>query len=67
MQAKVVVLIFLMLAFLQPVYANGGHIHVEGIFFLLLGSLVFLGSLGMVIYFLLRPDRQETDERSDQE
>jgi hypothetical protein len=57
----------LVLVFLQSAYANGGHIHVEGIFFLLLGGLIFLGGLCVVVYFLLRPHPEDADEPHDQD
>ena len=41
--------------------------HVEGIFFLLLGGLVFIGGLCVVVYFLLRPDPEETQAENDQD
>jgi hypothetical protein len=57
----------LTLLFLQPASANGDHIHAEGFVFLLLGGLVFLGGLGVVLYFLLRPRPEESNEPSDQD
>ena len=54
--------ITLLLIVLQPAYANGGHVHLEGVFFLLLGGVIFLGGLGMVLYFLFRPATPETPE-----
>jgi hypothetical protein len=65
MQASSIVVITLLLIFLQPAYANGGHMHLGGIFFLLLGGVVFLGGLFVVFYFLLRPSPDETSEESD--
>ena len=53
-----IVSITLSLIFLHPAYANGEDVHLGGIFFLLLGGLVFVGGLGVVLYFLFR---SETD------
>ena len=67
-RASTIVSIALLLVFLQPAYANGEHLHVGGIFLVLLGGLVFLGSFVVVFYFLLRstpdeaPEEQERDE-----
>jgi hypothetical protein len=61
---QMIALVILLLTVLQPAYANGGHVHLGGIFFLLLGGLVFLGGLFMVFYFLLRSDPAETQEES---
>jgi hypothetical protein len=61
-QGSIVVVITLLLTFLQPAYANGGHMHLGGVFFLLLGGVVFLGGLFLVIYFLLRPSPDDTSE-----
>jgi hypothetical protein len=41
--------------------------HVEGMFFLLLGGLIFLGGLCVVVYFLLRPHPEVADEPHDQD
>jgi hypothetical protein len=65
-RALVVIALFLII-FLQPAYANGGHVHVEGIFFLILGGLVFFGGLCVVVYFLLRPEPEEPDLPHDQD
>jgi hypothetical protein len=65
-RGSIIAFVTLLLTLLQPAYANGGHLHVEGIFFLLLGGVVFLGGLCIVFYFLLRPDPTETqDEHHD--
>lgn len=56
-----------LLVFLQPAYANGEHIHVEGLFLVLLGGVVFLGSLVVVFYFLLRADADEAQEEHDRD
>jgi hypothetical protein len=61
---QMIALVTLLLTVLQPAYANGGHVHLGGIFFLLLGGIVFLGGLFMVFYFLLRSDSAETQEES---
>ena len=53
------------LVFLQPAYANGEHIHVGGLFLVLLGAMVFLGSLVVVFYFLLRSHADEAQEERD--
>jgi len=57
--------IALLVVFLQPAYANGEHIHVGGLFLVLLGGVVFVGSLVAVFYFLLRPNADEANEDSD--
>ncbi len=45
--------------------ANGGHVHLGGIFFLLLGGLVFVVGIGVVFYLLLRPSDDTTDPDDD--
>ncbi len=45
----------------KPAVANGGHVHLGGIFFLLLGGLVFVAGIGMVFYLLLRPNTDDAD------
>ena len=57
--------IALLLAFLQPAYANGEHIHVGDLFLVLLGGVVFVGSLVVVFYLLLRSNADEADEGRD--
>jgi hypothetical protein len=57
----------LLLVFLQPAYANGEHIHVGGLFLVLLGGVVFLGSLVVVFYLLLRSNADEADEEDRSE
>ena len=64
-QSPIIVLIALLLTFLQPAYANGGHVHLGGIFFLLLGGVVFIGGFALVLYFLFRANPPATDEESD--
>ena len=54
-----------LLVFLQPAYANGEHIHAGGLFLVLLGGVVFLGSLVVVFYFLLRSNADEAQEDRD--
>ncbi len=61
-QSHIIVVITLLLTFLQPAYANGGHVHLGGVFFLLLGAVVFIGGLSLGIYFLLRSGPAETNE-----
>ncbi len=45
--------------------ANGGHVHLGGIFFLLLGGLVFVVGIGVVFYLLLRPNSDASDPDDD--
>ena len=52
-RASTIVSIALLFVFLQPAYANGEHVHVGGLFLVLLGGVVFLGSFVVVFYFLL--------------
>jgi hypothetical protein len=59
---SIIAFVTLLLTVLQPAYANGGHLHLGGIFFLLLSGAVFLGGVLMVFYFLLRPDPEDTQE-----
>jgi predicted membrane channel-forming protein YqfA (hemolysin III family) len=54
-----------LLVFLQPAYANGEHVHVGGIFLVLLGGVVFLSSVGVVFYFLLRSPSDEPENEED--
>lgn len=57
----------------KPATANGGHVHLGGIFFLLLGGIVFVAGIGVVFYLLLRPnpdgdaepEDDDIDERDD--
>ena len=57
------------LAWLRPAYANGGHVHLGGIFFLLLGGLIFFGGIGVIFYLLFRaePEEDESLEGFDDE
>ncbi|MGQ4807776.1 hypothetical protein NKDENANG_01136 [Candidatus Entotheonellaceae bacterium PAL068K] len=64
-QGRILIGTTLLLTFLQPAYANGGHVHLGGIFFLLLGAVVFLGGLFIIFYFLLRPSSDEISDESD--
>jgi hypothetical protein len=66
-RASTIVSIALLLVFLQPAYANGEHVHVGGLFLVLLGGVVFLGSLVVVFYFLLRATPEEAHEEQDSE
>lgn len=49
----------------KPAAANGGHVHLGGIFFLLLGGLVFVTGIGVVLYLLLRPNADASDPDDD--
>lgn len=64
-RAGIIISIALLLVFLQPAYANGDHIHVGGLFLVLLGGVVFVGSLVVVFYLLLRSNPEEANEDSD--
>ena len=64
-QSPIIVIIALLLTFLQPAYANGGHVHLGGVFFLLLGGLIFIGGFALVLYFLFRPSLPAADEESE--
>ena len=58
--------LFLLAVFSGSAHANGGHLHLGGIFFLLFGALAFVAGLVTVIYFLLRAapeDNDDDDER----
>ncbi len=54
-----------LLGLAKPAAANGGHVHLGGIFFLLLGGLVFVAGLGIVFYLLLRPNADASDPDDD--
>ncbi len=60
-------LVTVLLVLLRPVYANGGHVHLGGIFFLLLGGVVFIGGLVVIFYLLLRAEPEEAQEEHDYE
>ena len=64
---RLIILAPLMFLALQPAYANGGHVHLGGIFFLLLGGMVFIGSLAMVFYLLFRSDPEAQPEEDHDE
>ena len=64
-RAGITLSIALLLVFLQPAYANGEHIHVGGLFLVLLGGVVFVGSLVVVFYLLLRSNADEANEERD--
>jgi hypothetical protein len=66
-RASIVVSLAGLLVFLQPAYANGEHFHVGGLFLVLLGAVVFLGSLVVVFYFLLRSNAGEAQEEHDRD
>jgi hypothetical protein len=55
------------LALSRPAYANGGHVHLGGIFFLLLGGLIFFGGIGVIFYLLFRAEPEEEDESLEEE
>jgi hypothetical protein len=57
----------LVLLGLQSVHANGGHVHLGGIFFLLLGGLIFIGGLGTIFYLLFRADPGDADDIDGEE
>ena len=66
-RASTIVNIALLLVFLQPAYANGEHVHIGGLFLVLLGGVVFLGSVVVVFYFLLRGTPEEAHEEQESE
>ena len=51
----------------QPAYANGGHVHLGGIFFLLLGGIVFIGGIVVIFYLLLRAEPEASDAEESRE
>ena len=59
--------LFLLLAFSRPAHANGGHLHLGGIFFLLFGALAFVAGLVTVIYFLLRATPEDIDDDDERD
>jgi hypothetical protein len=59
-----VTLLFLLVS---SVYANGGHVHLAGVFFLLLGGVVFVGGLVTILYFLFRSDDEQRPEQGESE
>jgi hypothetical protein len=52
---------------LRPAYANGGHVHLGGIFFLLLGGLIFFGGIGVIFYLLFRAEPEPEEDGSIEE
>ena len=66
-RASTIVNIALLLVFLQPAYANGEHMHVGGLFLVLLGGVAFLGSFVVVFYFLLRSTPDEAHEEQERD
>jgi hypothetical protein len=60
-----ILLLIFFLTMLQPAYANGGHMHLGGIFFLLLGGLIFIGGFVVVCYLLFRAEPEATREERD--
>ncbi len=64
-RAGITLSIALIVVFLQPAYANGEHNHVGGLFLVLLGGMVFVGSLVVVFYLLLRSNADEANEERD--
>jgi hypothetical protein len=65
-QGRIIFVTTLLLIFLQPAYANGGHMHLGGVFFLLMGGVAFVSGLCVVFYLLLRPRPEETSDESEQ-
>ena len=57
----------LLVFFSQPAHANGGHLHLGGIFFLLFGALAFVAGLVTVIYFLLRAAPEDLDDDDERD
>lgn len=63
--ALVLLGVMVLLGTAKPAAANGGHVHLGGIFFLLLGGLVFVAGIGVVFYLLLRPSDDASDPDDD--
>jgi hypothetical protein len=61
-RSSAITALFLLLVFSRSAYANGGHLHLGGIFFLLFGALAFVAGLVTVIYFLLRAAPEDIDD-----
>lgn len=57
----------LILLNIRSAHANGGHVHLGGIFFLLLGGLIFIGGLGTIFYLLFRAEPEDADDIDDEE
>ena len=66
-KSSAIIGLFLFLIFSQPVHANGGHIHLGGMFFLLFGALAFVAGLVTVIYFLVRATPEDIDDDEEDE
>src|SRR5207244_8074212 len=66
-RASTIISMALLLVFLQPAYANGEHVHVGGLFLVLLGGVVFLGGFVVVFYFLLRATPEEAHDEQESE
>ena len=64
-RSRTIIGLFLLVVFAQPVHANGGHLHLGGIFFLLFGALAFVAGLVTVIYFLLRAVPEDIDDDNE--
>jgi hypothetical protein len=65
LREALITLMTMLFIVLPPAYANGGHMHLGGVFFLLLGGLLFVGGLGVVFYLLFRAE-SEPKERDDE-
>jgi hypothetical protein len=66
-RAAICLCITLLLLWLRSAHANGGHVHLGGIFFLLLGGLIFVGGLGVIFYLLFRAEPEDVDETTNEE
>ena len=60
-----IALLTVLLIVLQPAYANGDHVHLGGVFFLLLGGIIFIGGLAVICYLLFRAEPEATHEESN--
>jgi hypothetical protein len=60
-----ITLLMVLLIVLQPAYANGGHVHTGGAFFLLVGGLIFIGGLAVICYLSWRAGPETTHKESD--
>lgn len=56
-----------LLSFPHISYANGDDAHLGGVFFVLLGGVIFLGSLILIFYYLLRDNSSESNEDCNHE
>ena len=61
-RSSAIIGLFLLLISSRPVHANGGHLHLGGMFFLLFGALAFVAGLATVIYFLVRATPEDIDD-----